>query len=86
MENLCIAVNKTLEKVQKIIGYEEKFTWYAFARRNLDYGSYSAASWYKFYNAPSQRMLTPCLCGLVGTFSSDLPIPGMARLRPCRPT
>lgn len=42
MENLCIAVNKTLEKVQKIIGYEEKFTWYAargtFITRMLDIG------------------------------------------------
>lgn len=37
----------------------------------------AAARWYKFYNDPSQRMLNldSCLCGLVGTFSSDSPIP-----------
>lgn len=37
----------------------------------------SAARWYKFYNDPSQRTLNldSCLCGLVGTFSSDSPIP-----------
>lgn len=37
----------------------------------------SAARWYKFYNDPSQRRLNldSCLCGLVGTFSSDSPIP-----------
>lgn len=42
MENLCVAVNKTLAKIQKIIGYEEKFTWYAargtFITRMLDIG------------------------------------------------
>ena len=37
----------------------------------------AAARWYKFYNDPSQRTLNldSCLCGLVGTFSSDSPIP-----------
>lgn len=42
MENLCCSVNKTLEKVQRIVGYEEKFTWYAargtFITRMLDIG------------------------------------------------
>ena len=37
----------------------------------------AAARWYKFYNDPSQRTLNldSCLCGLVGSFSSDSPIP-----------
>lgn len=37
----------------------------------------SAARWYQFYNDPAQRTLNldSCLCGLVGTFSSDAPIP-----------
>ena len=35
----------------------------------------AAARWYKFYNDPSQRTLNldSCLCGLVGSFSSDSP-------------
>ncbi len=37
----------------------------------------SAARWYQFYNDNSRRTLNldSCLCGLVGTFSSDSPIP-----------
>lgn len=63
MENLCIGVNKTLEKAQRLIGYEEKFTWYAargtFITRMLDIGvkpekvtemaGNSVATIYKYY-------------------------------------
>lgn len=63
MDNLRNELNQTLKKVQKIIGYEEEFTWYAargtFITRMLDIGvkpekvaemaGNSVATIYKYY-------------------------------------